>query len=75
VQSDGLVNGAEFVVSIGPFAQNFEPQVDFGERAKAKCFWQSIRATGRPDIQPTQSFVEMAPRAKHRAVYGKRILP
>jgi hypothetical protein len=29
------------VVSIGPLAQNFEPVVDFGERAKAKYFWQS----------------------------------
>ena len=54
---DGLVNGTDFVVAVGPFAENFKPGVYLGERAKAKCLWQSERAAALAHPAASRSFL------------------
>jgi hypothetical protein len=59
------------VVAVGPLAEDFEPVVDLGEGAKAKCIWQSGRTAGQLYAGSARSFVEMAPRAKYGAEPGR----
>jgi hypothetical protein len=35
LQRDGLINSAQFVIVIGPFADDFQAQVDFREGGNA----------------------------------------